>query len=95
MVEHCDSNRQMIVDTYVHNSYEAEFAQSSTPALEALVQVRLQSFLCYWKWYGLYICILEFTMSSDVFKRCPSYVTTKTVNLFVALESLLYVKFKI
>ena len=40
MVEHCDSNRQMIIDTYVHNSYEAEFAQPSTPALEALVQVR-------------------------------------------------------
>ena len=40
MVEHCDSNRQMIIDTCVHNSYEAEFAQPSTPALEALVQVR-------------------------------------------------------
>ncbi len=40
MAEHCDSNRQMIVDTCVYNSYEAEFKQHDMPALEALVQVR-------------------------------------------------------
>ena len=41
MVEHCDGNRQQLVETEVSGSYDAEDSGSEeTTAIEALIQVR-------------------------------------------------------